>query len=125
LTYEKTHLVLGLTPTSERLWYGMNLTNKLISEISTLSVSKNADFAIIQIQATESKVSTIYVEDGLFWKFSKHEFEQNPRTINRNFRTLYFEIDWDNWKVSQTDTHINCTSMRKVFEIISEKLLIK
>lgn len=121
---EKTHLNLSLYPKSDRLNYGIRLTHNLLSKIKNVANSNNADFYILDIKpksVSEFKVYKVKNKDKYVISSAK-TFEESVKEINKNLKSLKYEITWENWKVSATDSHINCASLKKIIKDISPKI---
>jgi len=111
LSTEKGVMPLFLTPRSERMQYGLDLTRRLLHEIESLVSSHNGKFVIFfandpRLETTSSS-EVVQVVDGKYYRSSIDKYKENINYINQDFETYTIPITIEDWQVSPADEHLN------------------
>lgn len=132
LRNEKSHFAIHLYPRSERMQYGLNLTRKLIGLINDLAREHDSKFFIFytlkpndQLQLKDEKADDVIVHkrDGLFYRTSFKETMANQAYVTNGFTTFAIPILVDAWKVSDTNSHLNCAANEQVMRDLAAKIM--
>jgi hypothetical protein len=132
LATEKTHFSLHLSPRSKRMDYGLALTRKLVSAIEELVQSHNGQFFIFQptppsktAAADDGKSSepVAHKVGNLYYLSSDAQTYENYKYLIDGFKLLAVPLTLEKWKVSETDSHLNCAANDQVMRGLAEKLV--
>ncbi len=120
LQTEKAHRARMLTPVSERGKYGLDLMRALLFEIKKVSEAQGAAFVTFQedrsFDAAERYVEGefFFEQNGKYYKASVQQMRQNRRYVNRGLDYFLIEITTPEFKVSETDAHLNLVANSQV-----------
>jgi hypothetical protein len=129
---EKSHYAVSLFPASRRMLYGLDLTRMLMRKMETLSKDKGADFAIFTVLPggadywdsslpVDSSV-VVHKRNGLYYRTSGEQQRANFNYLNAGFNFLPISIELENWRVSETDGHLNCRANEEAMERLAQKV---
>lgn len=110
LENEKSHKAILLTPRSERMQYGLDLTRKLLHEIRALVTSHNGKFVIFSDAPPWENANSdqeVYLLNGKYYRTSKKQFDSNVDYINREFQFFLIPVTVENWQVGPENRHLN------------------
>ncbi|QWR78805.1 hypothetical protein [Candidatus Magnetomonas plexicatena] len=136
LTTEKSHIAITLTPRSERMNYGIRLTNRLIKEIESLTVKngskfvtfwdetdwgtrKNAFWYYISNDASE----LVFKSNGKYYKSSKHQYDQNISDVFSDIKHYRIDIKEKNWFKSHDNPHLSLKALDECMHKLADKIL--
>ena len=124
LKNEKSHLSVELYPRSERMQYGLDLTRKLLGLIKDAASENQSSFFIFYTLDRNKTVDDVIVRkrNGLFFRTSAKQYIANQAYVNEGFTTFEIPILLENWKVSDTDGHLNCAANDQVMRDLARKL---
>lgn len=132
LKNEKTHFSVDLYPRSERTQYGLDLTRKLLGNISELAGEHRSNFVIFdalntddqqRLKSKEADDVIVHRRDGLFYRTSFRQTMANLAYANEGFTFFSIPILVENWKVSDTDRHLNCGANDQVMRDLAGKIV--
>ena len=116
---EKSHLAPWLSPRSERMTYGLQLTRMLLSEIEKLATLHKGRLVLFrtvtQEQATVPK-DTVYILNENYYRTSTKQFEGNMEYISRGLHSYVIPVTVDNWRNKEDDAHLNETALDQVMK---------
>ncbi|HEY0080349.1 MAG TPA: hypothetical protein VGB73_17195 [Pyrinomonadaceae bacterium] len=112
LENEKTPYAMFLTPRSERTRYGLDLTRKLVGEISRLAASHGGRFAAFATMLPpptydDWKFDGVHLLNGKYYVASERQFYENVSYINDGFNFHLIPITVEPWAVGPEDYHLN------------------
>jgi hypothetical protein len=110
LDIEKTHFAIRLTPRSDRMRYGLELTRRLLQEIERLAVAHSGRFIIFIVNNPEEKrdpEEQVYVLNGKYYRTSERQFEENVAHLQAGFKTVKVAVTLEKWKRGPADSHLN------------------
>src|SRR5262249_23401701 len=131
LKNEKSHFSVQLYPRSERMQYGLDLTRRLLGRIrDTASEHHSSFFSFYALRPDDQRrlkneeVDDIIIQkrDGLFYRTSFRQTMANMEYANEGFTTFAIPILLETWKVSDTDSHLNCAANDQVMGDLAEKI---
>jgi hypothetical protein len=126
LDNEKSNLILGLKPRSQRTLYGLDLTRALFSESRKLVERKGGAFGLIAhglgpkgapvhprlVSPDQDEV--VRVLNGKYYRLSNTQFWENVDHMTRGFPFFFLQIKVKDWRVSPTDGHMNAAATDQV-----------
>ncbi len=111
LDTEKTHLSITLTPRSERMQYGLDLTRQLLQEIERLTRSRGGQFAIFtaaNVPFEEQSIEEgVHVLNGKCYATSKAQYYANLDYLNSGFNFFHIPVTMEPWRVGPDNSHLN------------------
>lgn len=126
LDTEKSHLGFALTPASERMNYGLKLTNKLLKKMESLVERQNGEFApftVIPPKPSDWKKEDTYELNGKYYHISDQQYEQNLSAMNRDLNFLKIEISNPQWQINKYDhIHLNEHANDEAMQVLAEKI---
>jgi hypothetical protein len=126
LATEKSHLVLGLTPRSPRMQYGLDLTRALTQRIQELAAAHHAKLVVLQAEAGNdgfvSDDDQIYVLNQKYYRVSKRQYLENWNYINKGFDTEIIPVTVKEWRVGPDDGHLNTHATDQVMTDLAKGL---
>ncbi len=140
LETEKSHFAIALYPPSQRMSYGLDLTRLLTREVETLSKEHGADFALFTVvtpEAAHGEASLahgaadsadhaagqiVHKKDGKFYRTSTDQERANLVYVNKGFTYIPVPIKQENWRVSETDGHLNCTANEEAMRNLAQSI---
>jgi len=132
LKNEKSHFSIDLYPRSERMQYGLDLTNKLLGRIRDMAGEHHSRFFIFdalnpddqqRLKNKETDDVIVHKRDGLYYRTSFRQTTANLVYANEGFTFFAIPILLENWKVSDTDRHLNCRANDQVMRDLAGKLV--
>jgi len=126
---EKSHFAIFLTPRSERMHYGIQLTRFLLDSIRQTCHVKSADFAIFTALNNEveaiSDSSFSEEKNGYVYTFSKRMFFDNITAIMQGFDFHLFKLTTDWKQISRQDNHhFNHEAQNEIAHKIVDQILL-
>jgi hypothetical protein len=127
LANEKAHNAIFLTPASERMQYGLELTHALIGSIEALCHEHYTQFAVFYREISESvspAPSGVVVQKvrGKFYRTSQEQMHANLQAAINGFPCLPATVTLTNWRVSEADGHLNPAANEQVMAILAKKI---
>ena len=110
LATEKTHYSIFLTPGSERMKYGLDLTHRLLQEIEHLIQSRGGRLVVFANDLPpeeRSRREGLHVLQGKYYKTSMDQYYRNLDYVLRDLTFYSIPITIENWKVSADNSHLN------------------
>ncbi len=112
----------NLSPRSERMKYGINLTRKLLFEMKKLVEDNNSHFIIFKAERADLqyvKSEEVYFLNGKYYKLSFQQIQENLKDLFRDFEYYNIPLTVDNPRISQNDTHLNEQATDKLMKELS------
>ncbi len=110
LATEKSHFSIRLTPRSERMQYGLELTRRLLQEIDQLVRTHNGRVIVFNVSAPPEKShldEEVFVLNGKFYRTSERQRQGNLNFMNAGFEFFDIGIDLEKWRVGPENAHFN------------------
>lgn len=120
-----------LSPRSERMQYGLDLTLKLILKMKELVEINNGHFIVFKEERpiTESfrkERNQVYYLNGKYYKMSLQQIQVNMNYLLREFEHYRIPLQLENHRMSPSDSHLNTQAreylLKKLSVIISKKI---
>jgi hypothetical protein len=110
LAIEKTHFAIRLTPRSDRMKYGLDLTRRLLQEIENLVLARNGRFIVFTVSTLKegsSAYEEVYILNGKYYRISERQFRENVTYMHSGFDTIDVHVSLGKWKRGPADSHLN------------------
>ncbi|MEO5356939.1 MAG: hypothetical protein H7844_06535 [Nitrospirae bacterium YQR-1] len=133
---EKTHFSIILTPRSERMTYGIRLTNRLIREIESLSAKNGSRFVAFWNDVNWSTRKNafwyhfshdtsehVFKVNGGFFKGSRQQYDQNISDVFSDIKHYRIEIREKNWFKSNQDAHMSIKALDESMHTLADNVL--
>ena len=107
---EKSHEAIYLTPRSPRSQYGIDLTRRLLGEMSRLAGAHGSGFLTFWVDAPNLEVpdpEAVYSLNGRYYRVSNRQRLANMGDVNDGFESLILPLRTRHWRISPTDLHLN------------------
>lgn len=107
---EKTHLAVYLTPRSQRMQYGLDLTRKLEQEIEDVTQAQGGKFAIFatDVSSKEAKqMEGVHLLNGRYYRTSAAQYQDNLEYLEKGFNFKEFPVTMEPWRVGPENPHLN------------------
>jgi len=126
LSTEKGTIALFLTPRSERMQYGLDLTRRLLHEIESLVSSHNGKFVIFLTEEPKAEATSssevVQVLNGKYYRTSIEQLKKNINYINQDFETYIVPTTVEDWQVGPADGHLNEHANDQVMRDLASRL---
>jgi len=125
LATEKSHLVVGLTPRSPRMQYGLDLTRALTGRIQELATAHHARLVVFQASAGNDGFASdddVYVLNKKYYRVSKRQYLENWNYVNAGFDTETIPVTVKDWRVGPEDGHLNGPATDQVMADLAKRL---
>jgi hypothetical protein len=124
LDNEKSHLAFGLTPSSERMQYGLELTNRLLHEIRMTAEENSADMMVFTSAAKKhQRPETVERVHGKYYRTTKSQYLENIKTMQRGIPSLRIDVTVEHARVSPVDAHLNEHAVDQVMRDLAEHIV--
>ena len=110
LKTEKSHLAIYLTPRSERMQYGLDLSRSLLDEIEKLADSNHSTFKIFATDISDregQEMDGVHFLNGKYYQTSVAQYRENLEYLNRGFDFATIPVTIDQWRVGPENPHLN------------------
>jgi hypothetical protein len=126
LATEKSHLVVGLTPRSPRMQYGLDLTRALTRRIQELAAANHARMVVFQASAGNDGFASdgdeVYVLNNKYYRVSKRQYLENWNYVNAGFDTETIPVRVKDWRVGPEDGHLSAPATDQVMVNLAKRL---
>ena len=123
LTNEKSHMAITLSPRSDRMQYGLDLTRALLQRINKVSSSQGAGLLILQTDGNSlPQQDEVHVLNGKYYLVSRRQFVANWDYINQGFETDITPLTGNDWRVSPEDAHLNLQANQRVMRDLAKRI---
>jgi hypothetical protein len=132
LAIEKSHYAIQLTPRSQRMDYGVQLTHTLLQKIEGDVVAHKGSFKTLVVNDgwlfTDKPAAdeTVYVLNEKYYPTSIRQFAQNVNDLNADLETLRLNVAVENSRFGPTDLHLNehatDEAMMKLADLIAQDI---
>jgi hypothetical protein len=134
LVNEKSHFTIALYPRSERTQYGIDLMNGLLKKTRKLTESKGGTFFVLDViidpveampfrNGEQFDDIVVHKYFDVFYRSSGKQAIANKQDIDEGVSVLTIPLTAKDWRVSDTDSHLNCLSDKQVMHDLSRKIL--
>jgi len=128
LSNEKAHVPICLTPRSERMRYGLDLTRKLLQEIERLASSHNGK--LVTFTTTPDVGSSlgchanavVRVLNGKYYRTSERQYNDNLNYINEEVDFYLIPITIEQHRVGPEDGHLNEHAVDQVMKDLAARI---
>jgi hypothetical protein len=110
LGIEKSHFAIRLTPRSDRMKYGLELTRRLLQEIERLALANNGRLIVFTVSTPGEKIGSneeVYVLNGKYYRTSEAQFSKNMADLQAGLEALDVHVSLEKWRVGPEDSHLN------------------
>jgi hypothetical protein len=124
LATEKSHLAIALTPRSERMQYGLDLTRALTRRIQEVVEATGGRLVVFQVDTGDftSDEDQIYVLNGKYYRVSKRQYEVNWKHVNTGFDVEIIPMTLRDWRVGTEDAHLNAHATDAAMAALAQRL---
>jgi hypothetical protein len=112
-----------LTPRSNRMQYGIDLMQKLLSKMKELTEANNSQFIVFK---EENQETLDYVKDkrthflnGKYYILTLKQYQDNLKDLFRNYEFYNIPLKMDNYTMSEDNRHLNLEANNKLMEELS------
>jgi len=121
---EKSHLVVGLTPRSKRMKYGLDLTRALTERIQELATANRGRLVVFHTDARDlaSDGDQVYVLNKKYYRVSKQQFEANWSYVNEGYDAEVIPVRIKEWRVGPENGHLNAPATEQVMAELAARL---
>jgi hypothetical protein len=124
---EKSNLATPLTPRSERMQYGLDLTHRLISEIEKLGAAHGAQLVCFvgdnYLSGDDAlRGDGVHVLNGRYYRISAAQYWANIDVFNHGFRLLRVPVTVSEWRVGPENPHLNEHANDQVMKGLAKQL---
>jgi hypothetical protein len=129
LATEKSHMAIYLTPASDRMRYGLELTRALLHSMQSLCREKGSQFSIfypvVPSPFTNTLPTDVMVQKvgRFFYRASHAQSEANRSLVNYGFDTIPARMTVPNWRISPSKGHFKPEANNQVMQILAENIL--
>jgi hypothetical protein len=129
LETEKSHQAVFLTPRSERMLYGLQLTRKILELIDSLCRQNKSKLALFYVLDDEEQEKlrrqdpVVQKRGDRFYKSSLSQFNANREFVNHGFVTIPALVTVPDRRVSKSDGHLNPAANDQVVGILADGIL--
>jgi hypothetical protein len=106
---EKSPLAISLSPRSERMQYGLDLTRKLMQEIDGLTISHGAQFVAFapNIFLDDLRNDGVHIFQGRYYRTSANQYKENLDYWNQGFKFFSIDVTVNQWRMGPENIHLN------------------
>ena len=122
---DKNDRSLQLTPRSPRVQYGLDLTRRLLREMSDLTASRGGRFVIFSAGPGVpggAPGEVVHALNGKFYKTSDAQYVENIDYLMRGFQTYSVRVTVEPWEVGPEDAHLNEHANDQVMRDLASQL---
>ena len=125
---DKNDRAMKLTPRSQRVQYGINLTHSLMLEMQRLAAAHGGQFLIFRVTEDPSLLKdqvegeVVHVLNGKFYKTSEAQYRENINDLTRGFETYTIPVTVDPPIVGPEDSHLNEHATDQVIKDLTVKI---
>lgn len=128
---DKHDRMISLTPRSQRVQYGLDLTRSLLQEIQRLAAAHGGQFAIFRVERNpvlagervESPGEVAHILGGKYYKTSQAQYEENMSYITRNFNSYNIPITVEPSLVGPENFHLNEHATDQVIKDLAAQIV--
>lgn len=110
LESEKSHLAIRLTPRSQRMVYGLELTRQIIQKMESVAHLNGSRLLIFDVIAPTTSPMTedgVYSLHGKYYRVSQKQLRENMDYVNKGFAFTEIHVSLEKWRVGPYDSHFN------------------
>ena len=129
LSTEKSHLAIHLTPVSQRMRYGLDLTKALLGKIQNLAATHKSFFVTFNTKlANENSEdcpgdTLVHLLNGKYFVTSTKQYDDSISFLNENLLSLTIPITMAEWRVGPENSHLNEHATDQVMEDLAVRML--
>ena len=119
---EKSHQTIYLTPRSPRTQYSVDLTHRLLEEMSGEVTAHDGRFMIFSVEVPNSEVDigkdeeAVFVLNGRYYRVSDRQKSETIADVNTGFDSYALPSPANEWRVSPSDGHLNEHAVDEVMQ---------
>ena len=123
---EKSHQTIYLTPRSPRTDYSVDLTHRLLEEMSKETRAHGGSFMTFWVNTPDSEVDigeneeAVFVLDGRYYRVSDRQRRATIAETNVGLESYMLRAPTGAWRVSPTDGHLNEHAVDEVMNELAE-----
>lgn len=132
---EKSNFSVFFYPRSQRMEYGLELTNKLLNEINALCKKNNSGFLIFNTITKDDPPLPVDNGDSIndvivykvgkyFYKSSNTQYYRNMNDADKGFINFKITVDLENPRVGDLDRHLNIQANEEAMRKLTDSLII-
>jgi hypothetical protein len=126
---EKSHQTIYLTPRSPRTQYSIDLTHRLLEEMSREATAHDGRFMTFRVDPPNAEVDigkdeeAVFVLNGRYYRVSNRQKSATIADINRGFDSYELSVPTYEWRVSPSDGHLNEHAVDEVMQQLANVVL--
>jgi len=123
---EKSHQTIYLTPRSPRTDYSVDLTHRLLEEMSKETRAHGGSFMTFWVNTPDSEVDigeneeAVFVLDGRYYRVSDRQRRATIAETNAGLESYMLRAPTGDWRASPTDGHLNEHAVDEVMNELAE-----
>ena len=123
---EKSHQTIYLTPRSPRTDYSVDLTHRLLEEMSKETRAHGGSFMTFWVNTPDSEVDigeneeAVFVLDGRYYRVSDRQRRATIAETNAGLESYMLRAPTRDWRASPTDGHLNEHAVDEVMNELAE-----
>ena len=123
---EKSHQTIYLTPRSPRTDYSVDLTHRLLEEMSKETQAHGGSFMTFWVNTPDSEVDigeneeAVFVLDGRYYRVSDRQRRATIAETNAGLESYMLRAPTGDWRASPTDGHLNEHAVDEVMNELAE-----
>jgi hypothetical protein len=125
---EKSHLAIWLTPRSPRMQYGLDLSRRLAQRMASVCETHGSRLSVFYPEPPDQSLSdapdiVVQKVGNRFYKTSRSQLRANHDYLNEGLDVVAIPISVGDWRVSESDGHLNDAANEQVMRGLAEELL--
>lgn len=124
LDTEKSHVAFSLTPRSERMKYGLELTHQLLLEMQRLAELHHGRFLVFRtvVPKEEPSGEVVHRLNGRCYRTSAQQYMENVKDMNEGLLSFDIPVTTPDPSVSPDDPHLNEHANDQVMKDLAAQL---
>jgi hypothetical protein len=125
LDTEKSHYAIGLTPRSERMKYGLELTRSLLREIEKLALARGGKFIVFTVYTPKEEPGLdeeVHILNGKYYRTSERQVEENVAYMHAGLNSVDVRVSLEKWRVGPANSHLNEHATDEAMKSLSDIL---
>ncbi len=122
---EKNHFAIFMTPRSQRMEYGLELTRALLTEISRLVRAHGGQFGLFMPVCPMDKQpagEVVHRLNGKYFRTSQEQYDANVAFLAQGFQTFLTPVRVKEYEVGPEDEHLNEHAVDQVMNELARTL---
>jgi len=124
LESEKSPLAISLSPRSERMQYGLDLTRNLMEQIQHLVSAHGSQFIAFapNIFLDDLRNDGVHLFKGKYYRTSADQYKENVDYWNRGFKFFSIEVTVKPWRMGPENIHLNEHATDQVMQDLAKQI---